>query len=55
MKIGSKWFGSNGDLFVIDDIKVVDAETWVFYTNTLNMYSYSCLINAFLQRFSSIS
>jgi hypothetical protein len=51
MKIGSKWIGNNGDIFEVDDIRVIDAETWVFYSNTSTMRSFSCLIGAFVDRF----
>lgn len=55
MKIGSKWYGSNGDLFEIDDVRVINGETWVFYTNTFTMKTFSSLINAFTNRFREIS
>jgi len=55
MKIGSKWYGSNGDMFEIDDIRVILGETWVFYTNTFTMKSYNCLKGAFVLRFRQIS
>lgn len=51
MKIGSKWYGSNGDLFEVDDIRVINGETWVFYTNTFTMKMFSCLIDSFKARF----
>ena len=54
MKIGSKWYGSNGDLFEIDDIRVIKGETWVFYTNTFTMKTFSCLTSAFELRFKQI-
>jgi len=55
MKIGSKWYGSNGDLFKIDDVRIINGETWVFYTNTFTMKTFSCLIEAFKNRFTKIS
>lgn len=51
MKIGSKWLGNNGDIFEIDDVRNINGETWVFYTNTFTMQTYSCLIDAFQARF----
>jgi len=51
MKIGTKWYGANGDLFEIDDLRSINGETWVFYTNTFTMKSFSTLLPAFLQRF----
>jgi len=55
MKIGSKWYGGNGDMFEIDDVRVISGETWIFYTNTFTMKSYNCLIGAFINRFREIS
>lgn len=52
MKTGSKWLSKNGTVFEVDDIRVINGETWVFYTNTFTMQTYSCLINAFTARFS---
>lgn len=52
MKIGSKWYSTNGTVFEVDDIRVINGETWVFYTNTFTMQTYSCLMNAFIARFS---
>lgn len=51
MKIGSKWLGNNGDIFEIDDVRNINGETWVFYTNTFTMQTYSCLTDAFQARF----
>lgn len=55
MKKGSKWYGNNGDIFEVDDIRVIRGDTWVFYTNTFTMKTFSCLINAFKDRFKEIS
>jgi len=54
MKIGSKWTGTNGDIFEIDDVRILNSQTWVFYTNTFTMKTYSCLIDAFLSRFTIV-
>ncbi len=51
MKTGSKWYGSNGDLFEIDDIRDINGETWIFYTNTFTMKTFSCLLKAFVEKF----
>lgn len=51
MKVGSKWYGANGDIFEIDDVREINGETWVFYTNTFTMKMFSCLIDAFKVRF----
>ena len=53
MKIGSVWEGGEKE-FKIQDIKVVDEETWIFYNNVLTGQEYSCLKEAFLKRFREI-
>ena len=54
MKIGSKWLSTNGTMFEIDDIRDINGETWVFYTNTFTMKMFSCLLDAFKLRFKEI-
>jgi hypothetical protein len=52
--IGSRWFsGTRDKVFVVSGLFEKDEEMWVSYTNANN--SYSCLINAFTQRFTEIT
>jgi hypothetical protein len=53
MKVGSLWSGGNRR-FKINDIKIVDNNTWIYYNNVLTKQEYSCLKEAFLQRFTEV-
>ena len=53
MKIGSLW-ASADRRFKVNDIKIVDNEIWIYYNNVLTKQEYSCLKEAFLQRFTEI-
>ena len=48
---GQIWSSINRTEFYVDDVRVVDNETWVYYTNTFTHQTYSCLEGAFKQRF----
>jgi hypothetical protein len=48
------WAGDNGTEFYVDDIRVIDDQTWVYYTNTFTQQTYSCLAPAFEQRFKIV-
>lgn len=56
MKIekGQIWSSINRTEFYVDDVRVVDGETWVYYTNTFTQQTYSCLAPAFEARFSPV-
>ena len=51
---GQTWTSSNRTEFYVDDVRVVDNETWVYYTNTFTQQTYSCLVPAFQARFSIV-
>ena len=53
MKVGSLWSGGDRR-FKINDIKIVDNNVWIYYNNVLTKQEYSCLKEAFLQRFTEI-
>ena len=53
MKVGSLWSGGDRR-FKINDIKIVDNNTWIYYNNVSTRQEYSCLKQAFLQRFTEI-
>lgn len=53
MKVGSVWAGGERH-FKISDIKIVDNNVWIYYNNVLTKQEYSCLKEAFLQRFTEI-
>jgi hypothetical protein len=54
MKTNSLWAGGERH-FKINDIKIVDDKTWIYYNNVLTKQEYSCLKEAFLQRFREIT
>ncbi len=48
----SRWYSTEGSIFVVDEVKTTDNETWVFYHLYGSDRQYNCLKEAFLQRFS---
>ena len=54
MKVNSLWADSERH-FKINDIKIVDDKMWIYYNNVLTKQEYSCLKEAFLQRFREIT
>lgn len=53
MKIGSIWEGGD-KRFEIKDVTIVDNQIWIFYNNVFTGQNYSCLKEAFLQRFREV-
>lgn len=51
---GQTWTSFNRTEFYVDDVRVVNDETWVYYTNTFTQQTYSCLEPAFQARFSIV-
>lgn len=49
--INSKWYTSEGSVFVVDDVKTVDNNTWVHYHRYGTDQQYNCLAAAFVKRF----
>lgn len=45
------WTSQNRTEFHIDDIRETEKGTWIHYTNTFTQQTYSCLEEAFRQRF----
>jgi hypothetical protein len=56
MKIesGQTWSTDNRTEFYVDDVRIIDDQTWVYYTNTFTQQTYSCLAPAFEQRFKIV-
>ena len=52
--VGSRWKGSDHNEFVVRAIEVEDDGTWVRYGRHAQDTTYSCLIDAFLHRFTEI-
>lgn len=49
--INSKWYTSEGSVFVVDNVKTVDDNTWVHYHRYGTDQQYNCLAAAFVKRF----
>jgi hypothetical protein len=48
---GSRWNDGNGNKFYVTEVETRESGTWVMYTKEKNGSEYSCLVDAFLQRF----
>jgi hypothetical protein len=46
-----KFAGPNGELFTVDEVPQVDGKLWVHYTKVETGEKYSCLLDAFSERF----
>lgn len=54
MKLGSIWGSADRTQFKVTDIKVINDQTWIYYTNINTGQNYSCLEEAFKSRFDEI-
>jgi hypothetical protein len=46
-----KFVGPTGDVFTVDEVPQVDGKLWVHYTSIKTGEKYSCLLEAFSERF----
>jgi hypothetical protein len=51
-KLNSKWKSSNHVSFLVEQLEKTDAGIFVHYKRCHDNSSYSCLVEAFLSRFS---
>ncbi len=51
---GQTWSSSNRTEFYVDDVRELDGERWIYYTNTFTKQTYSCLEPAFQARFTQV-
>jgi hypothetical protein len=51
LQIGSRWCDHLRQEFEVDTVSTSGTETWVYYTRLGDRTSYSCLVEAFLDRF----
>jgi len=51
---GQHWRSINGTEFHVDDVRVTEADVWIHYTNTFTQQTYSCLEEAFRNRFDPV-
>lgn len=55
--VGSRWWGGQGERFVVIDIITIEGYTWVHYRDDKTKESpreYSCYLESFLSRFSEL-
>jgi hypothetical protein len=51
MKIGSTWQSSDRTAFIVENVETINNQTWIFYKNEKTQQQYSCLKDAFTNRF----
>jgi hypothetical protein len=51
MTMATRFTSSDNKVFVVEEVKQVDKELWVYYHNADTGQKYSCLLDAFSQRF----
>ena len=54
MTMATRFSSPDGKVFVVEEVKQVDRELWVYYNNASTGQRHSCLLDAFSQRFSPI-
>jgi len=54
MKIGHKYKSSDGQVFLVIEVRIIENQKWVFYMNVETKKNYSCHQEAFLNRFTLI-
>jgi len=48
------WRSSDSETFLVEDVKIINNQSWVFYNNIVTTKQYNCLKEAFLERFTKI-
>jgi hypothetical protein len=51
MTMKTRFSSSDGKVFVVEEVRQVGQELWVHYYNDKTGQQYSCLLDAFSQRF----
>ena len=54
MTMVTRFSSADGEVFVVEEVKQVDKELWVYYNNSKTGQRYSCLLEAFSQRFQPL-
>ena len=54
-KMNKKFVGPDGQVFVVDEVVQTPAGLTVFYVNEATQQKYSCLIDAFSERFKELT
>jgi hypothetical protein len=51
MTMATRFTSADGKIFTVEEVKQIDSELWVYYNNAGTGQQYSCLLEAFSQRF----
>jgi hypothetical protein len=51
MTMATRFTSSDGKIFIVEEVRQVDQELWVYYHDDITGQQYSCLLDAFSQRF----
>ena len=54
MTMKTRFTSADGKIFAVEEVKQVDKELWVYYNNVNSGDKYSCLLEAFTQRFQPL-
>jgi len=52
MTMATRFSAPDGKIFVVEAVRQVEQDLWVYYHNAATGQQYSCLLDAFSQRFS---
>jgi len=51
MTMATRFTSADGKIFTVEEVKQINSELWVYYNNIKTGDKYSCLLEAFSQRF----
>jgi len=54
MTMATQFISCDGNIFTVEEVKQVDKELWVHYNNVKTGDKYSCLLEAFSERFKPV-
>ena len=54
MTMATRFTSADNKIFVVEEVKQVDRELWVYYHDAKTGQQYSCLLDAFTQRFQPL-
>ena len=54
MTMATRFTAPDGKIFVVEEVRQVDREQWVHYHDAKTGRKYSCLLDAFTQRFQPL-
>jgi hypothetical protein len=54
MTMATQFKSADGKIFTVEEVKQVDSELWVYYNSIETGNKYSCLLEAFSERFKPL-